>query len=101
MRGHALFSPLVVLALAGCPQRTVPVTPGALQYATRTGWAPAAEEAVGYRPLVDAARAAGAELTPDPGLADVAEEIARRILRDTQGRSPSAQTVQALSLIHI
>lgn len=97
MRGHALLSPLVVLALAGCPQRAMPVTPGALQYATRTGWAPAGEQAAGYRPLVEAARAAGVELTPDPGLADVAEEIARRILRDTQGRSPSAQTVQALT----
>ncbi len=91
-----LISSLLVSGL-GCPARVTPVTAGAVQYAPTSGYTPPAEEAPRYQSMLDATRAAGATLTPDRALQQVAEEVADRILRDPQGRSPSAQVVQALA----
>ena len=86
-----------LVALAGCPSRGgdgTSIRP-AQTYAQSSGWEPPAAERDGYHALT---RATGASpLAPDAALAAVATELARRVARDPQARTPSVRVIQAVS----
>ena len=64
-------------------------------YAQSSGWEPPVAERDEYHAL---ARATGAsDLAPDAALAAVAAELARRVARDPQARTPSVRVIQAVT----
>ncbi len=91
---------LVVLgacvALGGCPSRA---GGGAIQpaqtYVQSSGWTPPPAENPGYQAVARASTAT--PLTPDGALATVAAELARRVARDPQARTPSVRVIQAVA----
>ncbi len=87
-----------LLALAGCPSRarvSGATIRAAETYAQASGWEPPAAERTDYQAV---SRASGeARLTPDPALASAAAELARRVARDPQGRTPSVRVIQAVT----
>ncbi len=86
-----------LVALAGCPSRGgdgASIRP-AQTYAQSSGWEPPAAEREGYHALT---RATGeSQLAPDAALAAVATELARRVARDPQARTPSVRVIQAVT----
>ncbi len=86
-----------LVALAGCPSRGgdgASIRP-VQTYAQSSGWEPPIVEREGYSALT---RASGeSRLAPDAALAAVATELARRVARDPQARTPSVRVIQAVT----
>ncbi len=84
-----------LVALGGCNAHGSRSMTASTVYAQSTGWTPPEADRHGYQAV---SRATGeASLTPDGALASVASELARRVARDPQSRTPSVRVIQAVA----
>jgi hypothetical protein len=87
----------VLCCLEACPSRpqTSVTIPPSHSYTQRVGWTPPPAEQGVYATLE--ATSETQHLVPDPELASLAQELARRVARDAQARTPSVRVIQAVS----
>ena len=86
---------LALVALASCPSRNSPTLRGATQYTQSARWEPSPSERPDYERVTRAAPSDAP--VPDAALAAVAADLARRVARDPQARTPSVRVIQAVS----
>ncbi|MBL8604276.1 MAG: CAP domain-containing protein [Myxococcales bacterium] len=88
---------LVALGCQGAAQRGGASAGPSVAYHQSSGYEPTAASAPRYSAIVEAVRGAGLGVSPDEALGAVAEAVAARMVRDGNGRTPSARVVQALA----
>lgn len=97
-RARSVFAAAAfAVCVASCHTRPATTFTPVVTYTQAPAWRPSATESARYEPVLQVATGAGSALTPDPALANVASELARRVARDPQGRPPSARVVQAVA----
>jgi uncharacterized protein YkwD len=92
---HRALGLTLLCALAACPSRTASTLHGAPRYAQSARWEPPPSERADYERVARAAT--GEAPVPDDALAAVASDLARRVARDPQARTPSVRVIQAVS----
>ncbi len=95
MKARALAALVALAAVGGCPSRGASSLRAASLYSQRERWSPPPAARPDYDRV---ARAAPADApAPDDALAAVAADLAARVARDPQGRTPSVRVIQAVS----
>jgi len=92
---HRALLVTALLALASCPSRNAPTLRGVTQYTQSARWEPSPAERPDYERVTRAAPSDAP--VPDDALASVAADLARRVARDPQARTPSVRVIQAVS----
>ncbi len=84
----------LVLSSSACHRAPPAGLAPSATYTQSSGWTPPPDEAPRWQPVQ---RASTQTLAPDPALARVAGELAQRVARDPQSRSPSVRVIQAVT----